>query len=155
MLVTNKDSQLLYVPASAKLHNTSSIILPTGSINDTHVPVTPHIHPVALPPQAIDLHIAQEILSTPDESDQDSENPDHVDFSGEVRERIKKPQRTSTRSQYDARVQIFKTWCRENQVSTSRPPHNKVADFFQYLFNVRGHQPRSIVGFRTALFRFL
>ena len=81
----------------------------------------------------------------------DSDNPDYRDFSGEVLERVQKPQRPSTRNQYDARVRIFKTWCRTNGVSTSRPPQAKVADFFQHLFHNKGHQPRSIVGFRTAI----
>ena len=149
----------MYLPTQNFKHDGSRRNLHSGSIAHANTLTQPQLDSVVQPPQSpspqpSQIASLQGSLSEHEISDHESDNPDHIDFSGEVRERIKKPQRKSTRSQYDARVKIFKEWCRDNRVSTSRPPHNKVADFFQYLFDEKGHQPRSIVGFRTAISDF-
>ena len=75
-------------------------------------------------------------------------------FSTEVSQRMAKPQRKSTQKQYKSRMNIFWDWCKSNQVSKSRPPPTKVAEFFQYLYYDRKRLPRTIQGYRTTLSNF-
>ena len=72
-------------------------------------------------------------------------------FSKSVAERIKAPQRFSSRRVYESRWTIFKSWCKENQVEFKKPPLSSIADFFTYLFNEKSLKPTTIAGYRTAI----
>ena len=72
-------------------------------------------------------------------------------FSEAVAGRIEAPQRKSTRSVYEAKWAIFTKWCVSNQVDFRSPPIKSVADFLLYLFEVKGLQPSTIDGYRSAI----
>ena len=72
-------------------------------------------------------------------------------FSKSVAERIKAPQRFSSRRVYESRWTIFESWCKENQVEFGKPPLSSIADFFTYLFNEKSLKPTTIAGCRTAI----
>ena len=72
-------------------------------------------------------------------------------FSEAVAARIEAPQRSSTRSVYEAKWTIFTKWCISNQVDFRSPPIKSVADFLLYLFEVRKLQPSTIDGYWSAI----
>ena len=52
----------------------------------------------------------------------------------EVAERIAAPQRSSTRTIYKSKWDLFEKWCRENSVDFSTPSVKQVSDFFMCLY---------------------
>ena len=72
-------------------------------------------------------------------------------FSEQVAERIKAPQRPSSRRLYESRWSIFELWCQQSQVVSSEPTISKIADFLNYLFTVKNLKPATIAGYRTAI----
>ena len=72
-------------------------------------------------------------------------------FSVEVADRIKAPQRESSRRVYDSRWAIFQKWAQENQVDVSKPTIPQIADFFNHLFIDKNLKPRTIAGYRTSV----
>ena len=72
-------------------------------------------------------------------------------FSEAVAARIEAPQRSSTRSVYEAKWTIFTKWCISNQVDFQSPPVKSVADFLLYLFEDKKLQPSTIDGYRSAI----
>ena len=72
-------------------------------------------------------------------------------FSKAVSARIEAPQRSSTRSVYEAKWTIFTKWCITNQVDFRSPPVKSVADFLLYLFEDKKLQPSTIDGYRSAI----
>ena len=72
-------------------------------------------------------------------------------FSVEVADRIKAPQRQSSRRVYDSRWAIFQKWARENQVDVTKPTIPQIADFLNHLFTDRNLKPRTIAGYRTSV----
>ena len=72
-------------------------------------------------------------------------------FSEAVAARIEAPQRTSTRSVYEAKWAIFTKWCVTNQVDFRSPPVKSVADFLMFLFEDKKLQPSTIDGYRSAI----
>ena len=72
-------------------------------------------------------------------------------FSEAVAARIEAPQRSSTRSVYEAKWAIFTKWCDSNQVDFRTPSVKSIADFLSYLFEDRKLQPSTIDGYRSAI----
>ena len=72
-------------------------------------------------------------------------------FSKSVAERVKAPQRFSSRRVYESRWAIFESWCKQSQVEFKKPTLSSIADFFTYLFNEKGLKPTTIAGYRTAI----
>ena len=72
-------------------------------------------------------------------------------FSEQVAERIKAPQRPSSRRLYESRWSIFELWCQQNQVVSLEPTLSKIADFLNHLFTVKNLKPATIAGYRTAI----
>ena len=72
-------------------------------------------------------------------------------FSVEVADRIKAPQRESSRRVYDSRWAIFQKWAQENQVDVTKPTIPQIADFLNHLFTDRNLKPRTIAGYRTSV----
>ena len=72
-------------------------------------------------------------------------------FSVEVADRIKAPQRESSRRVYDSRWAIFQKWAQENQVDVTKPTIPQIADFFNHLFTDKNLKPRTIAGYRTSV----
>ena len=72
-------------------------------------------------------------------------------FSVEVADRIKAPQRESSRRVYDSRWAIFQKWAQENQVDVAKPTIPQIADFLNYLFTDKNLKPRTIAGYRTSV----
>ena len=72
-------------------------------------------------------------------------------FSVEVADRIKAPQRESSRRVYDSRWAIFQKWAQENQVDVTKPTIPQIADFFNHLFTDKNLKPRTIAGYRTSI----
>ena len=84
-----------------------------------------------------------------------SEQLQEQGFSSEVAERIAAPQRSSTRSIYQAKWALFEKWCRENLVDVSKPSIKQVSDFFMHLFQDLNRRPSNIDGYRTAILDYL
>ena len=72
-------------------------------------------------------------------------------FSKSVAERVKAPQRFSSRRVYESRWTIFESWCKQSQVEFEKPTLSSIADFFTYLFNEKALKPTTIAGYRTAI----
>ena len=72
-------------------------------------------------------------------------------FSVEVADRIKAPQRESSRRVYDSRWAIFQKWAQENQVDVTKPTIPQIADFLNHLFTDKNLKPRTIAGYRTSV----
>ena len=80
-----------------------------------------------------------------------SEQLQEQGFSSELAERIAAPQRSSTRSIYQAKWALFEKWCRENLVDVSKPSIKQVSDFFMHLFQDLNRRPSTIDGNRMAI----
>ena len=76
-----------------------------------------------------------------------SEQLQEQGVSSEVAERIAAPQRSSTRSIYQAKWALFEKWCRENLVEVSKPSIKQVSDFFMHLFQDLNRRPSTIDGY--------
>ena len=72
-------------------------------------------------------------------------------FSSEVAERIKAPQRESSRKVYQSRWSIYGQWCTQNKVDITSTTVPQVAEFLNYLFTVKNLKPATITGYRTAI----
>ena len=72
-------------------------------------------------------------------------------FSSTVAERIKAPQRFSSRRVYESRWSIFESWGKEKQVEFEQPSVSTIADFLTHLFNEKNLKPTTIAGYRTAI----
>ena len=72
-------------------------------------------------------------------------------FSSEVAERIKAPQRESSRKVYQSRWTIYGQWCSQNKVDITSTTVPQVAEFLNYLFTVKNLKPATITGYRTAI----
>ena len=72
-------------------------------------------------------------------------------FSSEVAERIKAPQRESSRKVYQSRWTIYGQWCTENKVDITSTAVPQVAEFLNYLFTVKNLKPATITDYRTAI----
>ena len=72
-------------------------------------------------------------------------------FSEQVADRIKAPQRRSSRRVYESRWAIFELWCQQNKVVSSRSSISNIAEFLNYLFTDKNFKPATIAGYRTAI----
>ena len=72
-------------------------------------------------------------------------------FSSQVAERIKTPQRESSRKVYQSRWAIYGQWCSQNKVDITSTTVPQVAEFLNYLFTVKNLKPATITGYRTAI----
>ena len=72
-------------------------------------------------------------------------------FSKSVAERVKAPQRFSSRRVYESRWTIFESWCKQSQVEFEKPTLSSIADFLTYLFNEKALKSTTIAGYRTAI----
>ena len=78
-------------------------------------------------------------------------------FSSAVAEQSSLARRPSLRAIYQVRWSIYRSWCREQGHSVSRPTLAKVADFLYWLLYTRGLSVSSLRGYRSvlsAVFRF-
>ena len=74
------------------------------------------------------------------------------EYSGRFsEERIKEPQRHSSRRIYESRWSIFGKWCEESQVDVSDPTISDVANFLNHLFKEKNLKPSTIAGYRTEI----
>ena len=72
-------------------------------------------------------------------------------FSEQVADRIKAPQRPSSRRLYESRWAIFELWCQQNKVVSAEPSISDIAEFLNHLFTVKNLKPATIAGYRTAI----
>ena len=72
-------------------------------------------------------------------------------FSGPVATRIEAPQRSSTRTIYEAKWSVFIRWCQTSQVDFRCPSIKHIADFLLHLFQEKNLQPSTIKGYRSAI----
>ena len=72
-------------------------------------------------------------------------------FSEQVADRIKAPQRPSSRRLYESMWSIFELWCQQNKVVSTEPSISDIAEFLNHLFTVKNLKPATIAGYRTAI----
>ena len=72
-------------------------------------------------------------------------------FSSPVASRIEAPQRSSTRTVYEAKWAVFGRWCESGQVDFRSPSVKQIADFLLHLFQEKNLQPSTIDGYRSAI----
>ena len=72
-------------------------------------------------------------------------------FSSPVASRIEAPQRSSTRTVYEAKWSVFVRWCETSQVDFRSPSIKQIADFLLHLFQEKNLQPSTIDGCRSAI----
>ena len=78
-------------------------------------------------------------------------------FSSAVAAQASLARQPSSRSNYQLKWSVYRSWCRSRGHSISRPSLSKVADFLWWLRSVRGVSVSSIKGYRSmlsAVFRF-
>ena len=75
----------------------------------------------------------------------------HEGFSDKVAKQLALARRRSTNIIYQQKWSIYRKWCRDRQVSVSRPTLPKIADFLLYLKKQRGLSVTSIKGYRSML----
>ena len=73
------------------------------------------------------------------------------DFSSPVASRIEAPQRSSTRTVYEAKWSVFVRWCETSKVDVRSPSVKQIADFLLHLFQEKNLQPSTIDGYRSAI----
>ena len=71
-------------------------------------------------------------------------------FSSPVASQIEAPQRSSTRTVYEAKWSVFVRWCESSQVNF-RSLSVKQIDFLLHLFQEKNLQPSTIDGYRSAI----
>ena len=59
--------------------------------------------------------------------------------------RIEAPQRSSTRTVYEAKWSVFVRWCETSQVDFRSPSVEQISDFLLHLFQEKNLQPRSAI----------
>ena len=59
--------------------------------------------------------------------------------------------RLSTRKVYQSRWSVFRKWCKDNSITSSRPTIPKIADFLTWLHKSRKLSPTSVKGYRSML----
>ena len=82
----------------------------------------------------------------------------HLSFSSAVARQLAFCRRSSTRMNYQARWLAYRTWCRRQGHSISRPTISKIADFLLYLRRSLHFSYSSIASYRSmlsAVFRFI
>ena len=127
-----------------------ALVLGSGeSVNQTSIAATSLA-------SSVKTTIQSQIPSEPVVSESSCLAPGHhseslESFSEQVAERIKAPQRPSSRRLYESRWSIFELWCQQSQVVSSEPTISKIADFLNYLFTVKNLKPATIAGYRTAI----
>ena len=72
-------------------------------------------------------------------------------FSSPVASRIEAPQRSPTRTVYEAKWAVFVRWCESSQVDFRSPSVKQIADFLLHLFQEKNLQPSTIDGYRSAI----
>ena len=72
-------------------------------------------------------------------------------FSSAVAAQASLERRPSSRSSYQLKWPVYRSWCRSHGHSISRPTLSKVADFLWWLRSVRGLSVSSIKGHRSML----
>ena len=72
-------------------------------------------------------------------------------FSSPVASQIEAPQRSSTRTVYEAKWAVFVRWCESSQVDFRSPSVKQIADFLLHLFQEKNLQPSTIDGYRSAI----
>ena len=72
-------------------------------------------------------------------------------FSSAVAAQASLARRPSSRSNYQLKWSVYRSWCRSQGHSISRPSLSKVADFLWWLRSVRGLSVSSIKGYRSML----
>ena len=78
-------------------------------------------------------------------------------FSAEVAAQASLARRLSSRANYQHKWEVYRSWCRSQGHSLSRPSLSKIADFLCWLRSARGPSVSSIKGYRSmlsAVFRF-
>ena len=72
-------------------------------------------------------------------------------FSSPVASRIEAPQRSSTKTVYEAKWSVFVRWCETSQVDFRSPSVKQIADIILHLFQEKNLQPSTIDGYRSAI----
>ena len=72
-------------------------------------------------------------------------------FSSPVASQIEAPQRSSTRTVYEAKWAVFVRWYESSQVDFRSPSVKQIADFLLHLFQEKNLQPSTIDGYRSAI----
>ena len=72
-------------------------------------------------------------------------------FSSPVASQIEAPQRSSTRTVYEAKWAVFVRWCESSQVDFRSPSLKQIADVLLHLFQEKNLQPSTIDGYRSAI----
>ena len=72
-------------------------------------------------------------------------------FSSSVEERIRVPQRASSRAIYTSRWSLYGKWCKQNKMDVKSSSVPQIADFLCYLFEEKQLKPATIAGYRTAI----
>ena len=91
-------------------------------------------------------HVSESVCLAPRHHSESLES-----FSEQVADRIKAPQRPSSRKLYESRWSIFELWCQQNTVVSTEPSISDIAEFLNHLFTVKNLKPATIAGYKTAI----
>ena len=72
-------------------------------------------------------------------------------FSEKVKTFINNSRRSSTRKVYDARLQVYKSWCNSRKLDPHKASEGDLAEFFVYLHEKRNCKAITIAGYRSAI----
>ena len=72
-------------------------------------------------------------------------------FSEKTAEIMANARKTSTQTVYDARLRIYDSWCKEQNINSTSSTIPEVAEFLLYLSTVRKCKPQTITGYKSAI----
>ncbi|CAG2203127.1 unnamed protein product [Mytilus edulis] len=72
-------------------------------------------------------------------------------FSEKTAEIMANDRKTSTQTVYDARLRIYDSWCKEQNINSTSSTIPEVAEFLLYLSTVRKCKPQTITGYKSAI----
>ena len=124
-----------------------AIVLGSGGSLDQGTPTAPSLE------DTTETATFQQVLQQPESTCVASrfQESNSGRFSSEVAERIKAPQRESSRKVYQSRWAIYGQWCSQNKVDITSATGPQVAEFLNYLFTVKNLKPSTITGYKTAI----
>ncbi|XP_071160900.1 uncharacterized protein [Mytilus edulis] len=72
-------------------------------------------------------------------------------FSEKTAEIMANARKTSTQTVYDARLRIYDSWCKEQNINSTSSTIPEVAEFLLYLSTVRKCKAQTITGYKSAI----
>ena len=126
-----------------------------GTLPSASAPQRETAGTIASDPQTLEATAPSRISQKPQSSQSScllaEESLKSQGFSVEVVERVLNPVRKSSQAVYEAKWNCFVSYCQDLDIDHTNISIPQLADFFEFLFNIKKYQPVTIKGYRSAL----